>query len=147
MNGKVFVDTNVLIYAHDLDAGAKRTIASAILKELWSTRLGILSTQVLQEFYVNVTRKIPSPLSPAVAREIVRSYCVWPVEVLKPEMVLRASDIEERHHLSFWDALIVTAALTGHAAKILSEDLHPGKAIEGILIENPFAVSPASESG
>lgn len=147
MNGKVFVDTNVLIYAHDLDAGPKRTVASAILKELWSTRLGILSTQVLQEFYVNVTRKIPSPLSPAVAREIVRSYCAWPVEVLEPEMILRASDIEERHQLSFWDALIVTAALAGHAAKILSEDLHPGQTIEGVLIENPFAVSPASEPG
>lgn len=147
MTGKVFVDTNVLVYAHDLDAGPKRTVAAAILKELWSTRLGILSTQVLQEFYVNVTRKIPSPLSPAVAREIVRSYCAWPVQLLEPEMVLRASETEERHQLSFWDALIVTAALAGHAAKILSEDLQPGKMIEGILIENPFAVSPASESG
>lgn len=147
MTGKVFVDTNVLIYAHDLDAGSKHTIAAAILKDLWSTRLGMLSTQVLQEFYVNVSRKIPSPLSPAIAREIVRSYCAWPVQVLEPEMILRASEIEERHRLSFWDALIVTAALAGHAGKILSEDLQSGKMIDGILIENPFAVSPASERG
>lgn len=73
MSGKVFVDTNVLIYAHDLDAGPKRTIAAGILKDLWSTRMGFLSTQVLQQFYVNVTRKIPSPLSPAGTRELVRS--------------------------------------------------------------------------
>ncbi|MCZ7625365.1 MAG: PIN domain nuclease [Candidatus Methylomirabilota bacterium] len=139
MTGKVFVDTNVLIYAHDLDAGPKRAVAAAILEELWSTRLGLLSAQVLQEFYVNVTRKIPSPLSPVVAREIVRSYCAWPVQVLKPEMILRASEIEERHQLSFWDALIVTAALAGHAAKILSEDLQSGRMIEGITIEDPFA--------
>lgn len=147
MTGKVFVDTNVLIYAHDLDADPKRTVAAAILKDLWSTRLGMLSTQVLQEFYVNVTRKIPSTLSPPVAREIVRSYSAWPVQVLEPEMILRASEIEERHRLSFWDALIVTAALAGRAAKILSEDLQPGRMIEGVLIENPFAVSPASEPG
>lgn len=147
MIGKVFVDTNVLIYAYDLDAGPKRAVAAAILKELWSTRLGLLSTQVLQEFYVNVTRKIPSRLAPAVAREIISAYCAWPVQILEPEMILRASEIEERHQLSFWDALIVTAALAGHAAKILSEDLQPGKTIEGVLIENPFAVSPVSEPG
>lgn len=146
MPAKVFVDTNVLIYAHDLEAGPKRTVAAGILQELWTTRLGILSTQVLQEFYVNVTRKIPSPLPPATAREIVRSYCAWPVEVVESEMILRASEIEERHQLSFWDALIVTAALTGHAAKILSENLQPGQTIEGVLIENPFTLSPASEA-
>jgi len=60
MSDKVFVDTNILIYAHDLDAGAKRTVAAALLQDLWATRLGMLSTQVLQEFYVNVTRKISS---------------------------------------------------------------------------------------
>lgn len=147
MTGKVFVDTNVLIYAHDLDAGPKRRVAAAILKELWSTRLGVLSTQVLQEFYVNVTRKIPSLLTPAVARGIVRSYCAWPVQILEPQMILRASEIEQRYQLSFWDALIVTAALAGHAVKILSEDLQSGNTIEGVLIENPFAVSPVSEPG
>ena len=145
MSDRVFVDTNILIYAHDLDAGHKRTLAAALLKDLWTTRLGVLSTQVLQEFYVNVTRKISSPLSPAAARGIVAGYCVWQIEVLGPDTVVRASEIEERHDLSFWDALIVTAALQGHAAKILSEDLNPGQTIEGVLIENPFAPSPLSE--
>lgn len=139
MSDKVFVDTNILIYGHDLDAGYKRALANALLKDLWATRLGLLSTQVLQEFYVNVTRKISSPLSAAAARDVVRGYCVWQVEVLGPDMILRASELEERYELSFWDALIVTAALQGHAVKILSEDLNPGQAIEGVLIENPFA--------
>lgn len=139
MSDKVFVDTNVLIYAHDLDAGDKRTVATALLKELWAMRRGLLSTQVLQEFYVNVTRKIPSPLSAPAAREIVREYCAWQVEVLGADTILRASEIEERHEVSFWDALIVTAALQGHAGKILSENLNPGQIIEGIPIENPFA--------
>lgn len=145
MSDKVFVDTNILIYAHDIDAGHKRTLAVGLLKDLWTTRRGLLSTQVLQEFYVNVTRKIPSPLSPATAREIVRGYCVWQVEVLGPDMILRASEIEERYELSFWDALIVTAALHGRAAKILSEDLNPGQTVEGVLIENPFAASELAE--
>jgi len=72
MTERVFVDTNVLVYAHDLDAGRKRAIAAAVLKDLWATRRGVLSTQVLQEFYVNVTRKIPTPLEPRVACEVVR---------------------------------------------------------------------------
>lgn len=72
-------------------------------------------------------------------------YCVWQVKVLGPDMILRASEIEERYELSFWDALIVTAALHGRAAKILSEDLNPGQTVEGVLIENPFAASELAE--
>ena len=136
---KVFVDTNILIYAHDIDAGPKRTVAAAVIQDLWATQCGVLSTQVLQEFYVNVTRKIRSPVLAAAAREIVRVYCVWQVEVIEPDMILRASEIAEHHQLSFWDALSVTTALHGHATKVLSEDLHPGQRIEGVLIENPFA--------
>lgn len=144
MPDRVFVDTNVLIYAHDLDAGPKHAVASAILRDLWSSRLGVLSTQVLQEFYVNVTQKIPAPLPRATARQIVRGYFVWHVEVLAPAMILKASDIEERHHLSFWDALIVAAALEGGARKLLTEDLNPGQTLEGMEIENPFATVPRS---
>lgn len=139
MPDKVFVDTNVFIYAHDLEAGRKHEIARGILEELWTSRLGMLSTQVLQEFYVNVTRKIPSPLLRATARQIVRNYLVWQVEVLTPGMILRASEIEERHQLSFWDALVVVAALEGGATRLLSEDLNPGRTLEGIAVENPFA--------
>jgi predicted nucleic acid-binding protein len=138
MSAEVFVDSNVLIYAHDLDAGRKRIIAADILRELWAAHRGTLSTQVLQEFYVNATRKIPHPLTLAAAREIVANYCAWPVEAVGPKAVLRASEIEERYRLSFWDALIVAAAARCGAAKILSEDMNAGQRIEGILIENPF---------
>jgi predicted nucleic acid-binding protein len=80
MSGKTFIDTNVLIYAHDIDAIAKNEIAKAALREFWSERTGVLSMQVLQEFYVNVTRKITSPLSKDSARSVVSSYVPWRVE-------------------------------------------------------------------
>ena len=139
MKGRIFVDTNILLYAHDLDAGPKRDIAMAIIERLWIEETGIISTQVLQEFYVNVTRKISTPLPKAHARGILKSYLHWQVEKNLPETVLAASDIEERYILSFWDALIVAAASNAKAEKILTEDLNHGQIIEGILIENPFA--------
>jgi predicted nucleic acid-binding protein len=136
--GRVFVDTNILIYAHDLDSDVKYEIAGAILKKLWQEGAGVISTQVLQEFYVNVTRKIPDPLSPAKARGILENYMAWHVEWNGPESILRASEIEERHLLSFWDSLIVAAACNAKAEKILTEDLNHGQIIEGVVIENPF---------
>jgi predicted nucleic acid-binding protein len=141
MKEKVFVDTNILIYAHDLDAGSKHDIAVSLIKEFWEKGTGILSTQVLQEFYVNVTRKILKPILPAKARGIIESYLVWQVEVNKPDTILLASEIEERYLLSFWDSLIVAAARNAKADKILTEDLKHGQRLEGILIENPFIKS------
>jgi len=138
MSGKVFVDTNILIYAHDLDAGQRNKISAAILRDLWENRIGIISTQVLQEFYVNVTRKIENPSPKSKAREIIENYLAWPVKLNDAETVLSASEIEERYMLSFWDALIVASARNAKAEKILTEDLNHGQQIEGILIENPF---------
>lgn len=135
----VFVDTNVLVYAHDTEAGERHRRAADIISELWNARNGILSVQVLQEFYVNATRKIPIPLPAATAREVVRNYTLWQTEWIAPEDVPRASEIEEQNKISFWDALIVTAAIKGGAARILSEDLNPGQVIAGIPIDNPFA--------
>jgi predicted nucleic acid-binding protein len=138
MSVKTFVDTNILIYAHDLDAGVKQTSAAALLRQLWEEETGVLSTQVLQEFYVNVTRKIPHPLSPAQARGLLINYFTWPVVINGAESIRRASEIEERYRLSFWDALIVAAALEGRADQILTEDLQAGEIIEGLPIVNPF---------
>jgi len=139
MSGRIFLDTNILIYAHDLDAGQKNIISIDIMRGLWENRLGIISVQVLQEFYVNVTRKIENPLKKSQARGIIESYLAWPVELNDAGTVLAASEIEERHMLSFWDALIVASARNAKAEKILTEDLNHGQEIEGILIENPFA--------
>jgi predicted nucleic acid-binding protein len=138
MSDKIFVDTNILIYAYDLDAGSKHNKAGTILENLWQERTGVLSTQVLQEFYVNVTRKIAYPLTRAKARRIIENYLVWQVEQNSPESILLASEIEERYLLSFWDALIVASARIAKASKILTEDLNHGQIVEGICIENPF---------
>ena len=138
MSGKVFVDTNILIYAHDLDAGQRNEISAAILRDLWENRIGIISTQVLQEFYVNVTRKIENPLPKSKARGIIESYLAWPVELNDAGTVLSASEIEDRYMLSFWDAMIVASARKAKAEKLLTEDLNHGQEIEGILVENPF---------
>jgi predicted nucleic acid-binding protein len=137
MSGKTFVDTNILIYAHDVDAGAKHETAKLILDELWSGRTGILSVQVLQEFYINVTRKIPTPLPKESARLMVSSYSMWCTETSAAE-ISAAFRIEDESRIGFWDALIVASALKRGASRILSEDLNDGQRIAGVLIENPF---------
>jgi len=137
MTGKTFVDTNVLIYAHDSDAGAKHEIARNLLRELWSERTGVLSPQVLQEFYVNVTRKIANPLSKESARLVVTSYVVWSIETTGAE-ISTAFHIEDQAQIGFWDALIIASAAKSGAARIVSEDLNAGQTIAGIRIDNPF---------
>jgi predicted nucleic acid-binding protein len=138
MSDKVFVDTNVLVYAHDLDAGERHDIAVRLVSELWETRAAVISTQVLQEFYVNATRKIPAPLPRSTAREIVRTYASWQTELIGAPEIQAASELEEQHQLSFWDALIVTTARKGGASRVLTEDLNPGQIISGVQVENPF---------
>ena len=141
MNGKTFVDTNVLIYAHDVDAKAKHEVAKSVLRELWSQRSGVLSMQVLQEFYVNVTRKIASPLSQEVARLVVNSYSIWCMETT-PAEIAAACSIEDESRIGFWDALIVASAAKSGTTRILSEDLNAQQVIAGVRVENPFAHLP-----
>ena len=138
MSGETFVDTNVLIYAHDVDAGRKHEIAATLLRELWSERTGVLSAQVLQEFYVNVTRKIATPVSRPIARKFVSTYTSWCIEPLLADIEM-AFRIEEQSQIGFWDALILAAASRSGAVRLLSEDLNYGQSIAGVLIENPFA--------
>lgn len=139
MNGdKIFVDTNVLVYGHDVDAGPKHQIARRLLLDLWQQKKGVLSGQVLQEFYVTMTRKVARPLPRKTVRDILRDYFRWPVERIEPETILNASRIEETYRISFWDGLILSAAAQAAATKILTEDLQSGLTIEGILLENPF---------
>jgi predicted nucleic acid-binding protein len=137
MSDKTFVDTNVLVYAHDVDDRSKHELARSALRELWNDGTGVLSPQVLQEFYVNVTRKIAQPLAKDAARLIVSTYAIWCVDVGSAD-VAAAFRIEDEAKISFWDALIVASAAKAGAARILSEDLNAGQAIAGVLIENPF---------
>ena len=138
MKDRVFLDTNILIYAHDMDAGSKHDAARAIVEKIWDDETGIISTQVIQEFYVNVTRKMPKPITPVQARGIIINYFSWKVEAIEPHTILSASEIEEKYVLSFWDSLIIATASQSEAVKILTEDLNHGQTIEGVLIENLF---------
>ncbi|MDD5059052.1 MAG: PIN domain-containing protein [Sideroxydans sp.] len=136
-----FVDTNILIYAHDRDAGIKHDKARQILIDLWNQENGCLSAQVLQEFFVNVTKKIPQPLPTAVAREVMRIYLPWVRTVSDGEMVIRASEIADAWQTSFWDGMIIAAAERSGASELLTEDLQSGQRIAGLIVINPFAVN------
>lgn len=133
-----FVDTNVLVYAHDASEPAKQLAARQCLDRLWAMGTGALSTQVLQEFYVVATGKGSPAMRPADAREIVRLYSAWPVVTVDPVLILTASELHERRSMSFWDALIVAAAQRAGADEILTEDLSDGEVIDGVRIVNPF---------
>jgi predicted nucleic acid-binding protein len=135
---KTFVDTNVLVYAHDTDAGGRHTTAHALLAELWDSRSGSLSTQVLQEFYAVVTRKFKPAMPLAKARAVVAAYGEWCDVATEPQLIDSASRLEEEHTLSFWDALIVQAAIRAGAERLVSEDLQDGRRFGALRIENPF---------
>lgn len=139
MNGdKVFVDTNVIVYAYDKDAGEKHQVAAEIMKDLWRSGLGTISTQILQEFFVTLTRKISVPMDISVVRETLRRLSKWDVMLIDVDTIISATELQERYKYSFWDSLIIAAALAGGARTILSEDLADGQTIQGLTIKNPF---------
>ena len=118
MSDVIFVDSNILIYAHDADAGPKRERASHRIKQLWESGAGRLSVQVLQEFYGNVTRKLAAPVARSTAREVIRTYGTWVHEPTTPETVIRAIEIAELAQIMFWDALIVASAQEAQATQM-----------------------------
>ena len=128
----------MLVHAHDLDSGVKRAIADQVLKQLWHDETGVLSTQVLQEFYAALTGGIASPVPRRAARDLVHAYSVWPVVTLDAADVHAASDVEERYRISFRDATIVVAARKSGATLLLSGTLQPYRPIPGLELQNPF---------
>jgi len=138
-NGLQFVDTNLLVYAYDLSSGEKNERAKALVKQLWFDRIGCLSIQVLQEFYVSITRKVLKPLSSEKASDIVHDLSTWKVYVPDPGDVLKAIKIEQKYHLSFWDAMIIQSASASGCQVIWSEDFNPSQTYEGIKVQNPLA--------
>ena len=135
---KTFLDTNIIIYAYDGSAGKKHEMAQMIVMNLWNSGQGVLSTQVLQEFYVSVTKKIPKPLNVKFAKDIVSDFLKWDVIVNDGEAILGAIDIQLKYNYSFWDSMIIHAAISSGAALLLSEDLSHGQSIGGVTIKNPF---------
>lgn len=135
---RTFVDTNVLVYAHDASDPGRQVVARTALEDLWATRTGVVSTQVLQEFYAVATSPAKLAFPPALAREVVDLYSTWTVVVVDTVIILAASRLREAESISFWDALIVEAARVGGAGRILSEDLVHGQAFDGVTVANPF---------
>ena len=138
MSGKSFVDTNILVYAHDFTQGTKHQRAQALVEELWESGEGILSTQVLQEFCINLRRKSTHPLTIEETRKLIEDYSSWDVVVNTSESVLRALDLESRYQISFWDALIVQAAASSEATVLYSEDLADGQTYSSVRVVNPL---------
>jgi len=139
MSDKFFVDTNILMYAHDAAAGAKHERARALVEELWRERSGVVSTQVLQELCVNLRRKAGRPAGLKTVRAIVSDYLAWEVVTNAGGSVLEALDLEDRYQISFWDALIIQAAEASGATVLYSEDLSDGQTYRGVRVVNPLA--------
>ncbi len=141
MSDKYFVDTNILMYAHDTAAGAKHQRAKALVEELWRDRSGVVSTQVLQELSVNLRRKAGRPADLKTTREIITDYLAWDVVTNTGESILEALEFEERYRISFWDALVLQAAEASGAAVLYSEDLSDGQTYRGVRVVNPLNVA------
>ena len=144
MTAPVFVDTNVLIYALDEADRKKQQLAQAWRMELWKSRRGRISYQVLQEFYVKVTQKWPTARERARAE--VRDLLAWQPVAADATLLERAWKIQDRYRFSFWDALIVAAARVASCRYLLTEDLQADQEIDGVLVVNPFAHGPADFS-
>lgn len=138
MAEKIFIDTNILVYAHDRDAGEKQIRAARAVKQCWLDQSGVLSLQVLQEAYVTLTQKIKNPLPSETVRSLIQKYGHWEIVLLGVDDLMEAIDLQKKHQLSFWDALIVQAALRTECTRILSEDFSADRRISGLTIKNPF---------
>src|SRR5216683_1420054 len=144
MTAPVFVDTNVFLYALDQANPKKQQAARAWREELWKNRLGRISFQVLQEFYVKATRKWPEGRDQARAE--VKDLLAWKPVTVNAAILERGWRLQDRHQLSFWDALIVAAAKSIECRYLLTEDLQTNQDLDGIIVINPFLADPTSIS-
>jgi predicted nucleic acid-binding protein len=136
MSERIFVDTNIFVYADDLAAKAKRPRARAVLSELIRERRAVVSTQIMQEYFVTAVKKLG--LSVKAARLRVEALARLDVVVIRPELIGGAIELHRTHSISFWDALVVKAASVGGCARLWSEDLDPGQIYDGVTVENPL---------
>jgi predicted nucleic acid-binding protein len=139
MSDRTFFDTNVLVYLFDADSPTKQARARELFAEQARSGRIVLSPQVLQEFYVTVTRKLVRPLPSDEALSTLVQLSAFPLVAVDGALVLRAVRLHQKAGLSFWDALIVQAALEGNCRTLLSEDMQHGRRFGELAIENPFA--------
>lgn len=133
-----FVDANILVYAFDSSAGRKQQAAEALLERLWESNTGCLSVQVLQEFFVTVTKKVANPLPTDDATARVREFAAWRVFAPKADDVLNAIGLHTQAKIAFGDAMIVLAAAESGCDILWTEDLSDGQTLRGVRIRNPF---------
>lgn len=133
-----FVDTNILVYAHDRSAGLKHIHARQLIQTLWDSGNGCTSIQVLQEFYVTVTRKVTHPLAPEVAAQHIADLATWKIHRPHVADLLYAIQIQSRFQLSFWDAMIIASANQLECATVWSEDLSDGQVYDRVRVRNPL---------
>jgi predicted nucleic acid-binding protein len=146
MRDKAFLDTNILVYAYDQHEPRKQRIAQELITDGLEKEKLFLSVQVLGEFFNVVTRHIPQPMTSDQAQEIITIISYLPVQEIDLAMVNRAIDTHKRYQISYWDALIVSAAERAGCALILTEDLSAGQAYRGIVVRNPFTEESISDS-
>ena len=133
---QVFIDSNILIYAQDVDAGDRHEQAKALIRDLWKSRqLPAISVQVLQETHVNLIRK--GVAIEESARRVSR-YLSWRVVENTKDLFCRSLELQQSHRLSFWDAMIVAAAQRSQALELWTEDLNPGQSFDGLTVVNPL---------
>jgi predicted nucleic acid-binding protein len=137
MSARTFIDTNVLVYAIDEAEPAKRAVAERVLASRDYGEL-VLSTQVLSEFYVTVTRKLATPVTEADAEQALDSFGSRPIVEVDTALVRSAVQISRSSKISYWDGLVVAAAIRGGCQRLLSEDLNDGQEICSVRVENPF---------
>ena len=133
-----FVDTNVLVYAHDATAGEKGLRARALVSRLWESGTGCVSLQVLQELFVTLTRKVARPLTPEVASRLVEDLSAWPCHEPSRSDLLDAIALSRKAKVSLWDALILQSARQSRCSVLWSEDLNAGQKLAGVVVRNPF---------
>jgi predicted nucleic acid-binding protein len=138
MSDKAFVDTNILLYAHDSSQGVKHRRALTLVERLWRSGEGVLSTQVLQELCVNLRKKVARPFSDEETQRLIEDYLTWQVVANAPDSVLEAMAIEGRYKILFWDALILQAAANCGASVLYSEDFSDGQTYGSIQVVNPL---------
>ena len=144
MTDRVFVDTNVLVYSRDASEPAKQKQAMGWMTRLWSEKTGRLSFQVLSEFYVTVTNKLQPGMDPQSAREDVRLLLAWRPIPVDARVVEGAWRIQDLYKLSWWDALIVSAAQASDCRYLLTEDLQENRNMGNVEVINPFSTPPES---
>jgi predicted nucleic acid-binding protein len=140
--GLQFVDTNILVYAHDRSAGTKQVRALGLVEEIWENHSGCLSIQVMQEFYVVTTQKIVKPLEQETVLRILRDLMHWRLHAPIAEDVLGAIDLQKQYSLSFWDAMILWSAQQLGCSILWSEDLSGGQRYGDLRVLNPFTTVP-----